>query len=104
MKRNATSRTQQIAHLLSDRTGQDIPSRDVRITGHWVFHRHPEYPTDIDCYRLPLPMCAEPWSGIALEVSPFKRNNAVAVAAAIQTLDASYTAHGMDDGPDEEGR
>ena len=77
-----------------ERIGEDVRPRHIRVRGEWLFYRHPEYPDDIECYRLPLPMCAEPWTDITVEASPFTPNNADAVARSLQKLDDEYTATG----------
>ena len=85
-----------LAVVFGERTGNPfIRPRDLRVVGHWLFHKdRDEFPDSeaIVCYRLPLPMCAEPWSDIPLADSPFKPHNKEAVRKAIKKLDLSYKA------------
>ena len=85
-----TPEREKIAYALSERTGKDIDPLDVRIEGGWLFYRDIDNPLEIECYRLPLPICAEPWTDIPLKDSPFESNNADAVSKAIEKLDHDY--------------
>ena len=58
--------------------------------GRWLFYRDIDNPMEIECYRLPLPIGAEPWTDIQDKESPFKPDNADAVSKAIEKLDHDY--------------
>jgi hypothetical protein len=89
-----TQNMKQIAVAFGERIGADVRPRSLRIRGirqaQWLFHKHPDDPDVIDCYRLPLPMCAEPWDGIPVGVSPFIANNDDAVYESIRQLENSH--------------
>jgi hypothetical protein len=76
-----------LAVAFGERIGEDVRTRDIRVRGAWLFYRHPDYPDDIECYHLPLPICAEPWTDIPAEASPFTPNNAENVARSLRKLD-----------------
>jgi hypothetical protein len=60
-----------LAVALGERIGDMVFFEDVRQVGQWVFHRFDPHGTEVDCYRLPLAQCAEPWDAIPMVDSPF---------------------------------
>ena len=85
-----TPEREKFAHALGERTGKDIDPLDIRVQGRWLFYRDIDNPLEIECYRLPLPIGAEPWTDIPYKESPFKPDNADAVSKAIEKLDHDY--------------
>ena len=76
-----------LAIALGERTGMDVDAKDIKIIGKWLFHNDPDI-DDVDVYKLPLPMCAEAWSGCKLEDSPFSTNDHATLQATIAKLES----------------
>ena len=81
------SSNQEIAIALGERTGMDVAPEDVAIFGGWLFHNDPSI-DDVDVYKLPLPMCAEPWTGCKVEHSPFGTKVQATLQATIAKIEA----------------
>ena len=82
-----------LATIFGERIGECIEPRNLRIVGHWLFHRIPECEEDeVACYRLPLPMCAEAWDGIPMSDSPFAPIDPNTLERVIKQLDRGYEA------------
>lgn len=75
-----------LAIALSERTGMDVDSNDIKIIGKWLFHNDPDI-DDVDVYELPLPICAEAWAGCKLEDSPFGTRNAKTLQQTLARLE-----------------
>ena len=75
-----------MAIALGERIGLDVNPKDIAIIGNWLFHNDPDI-DDVDVYKLPLPMCAEAWSGCKLEDSPFSTNDHATLQATIAKLE-----------------
>jgi len=96
----------ELACALGERTGYDLRPKDVRRAGRWVFVRTPEYPDEVECYALPLPMSAEPWTDVMFERSPFAGREAWALVAdeVLNCLDIGWLRHLVGRVGDDVGR
>ena len=72
--------------------GRDIPEKDVRLRGDWLFVRVDD---EVECVHAPNSgdIWGEPWDVIGLEDSPFVPKNETAVAASIVKLDAAIAEY-----------
>ena len=68
-----TDKRNTLAIQLGERTGLDIQGSEVMEDDKWVYYHNPEYPDEVERYRKPLPMIAEPWDEIPYEKSPFNQ-------------------------------
>ena len=98
---NQRKQHHQLAIALGERTGLFVDWLDVRQVGQWVFHRFDRHGTEVDCYRLPLPMCAEPWDGIPIAESPFSPHHPN-LPATIAKLTREYEAVMAEEDEDNE--
>ena len=76
-----------MAIALGERTGLDVNPKDIAIIGNWLFHNDPDI-HDVDVYKLPLPMCAEVWTGCKVEDSPFGTNDSSTLQATITKIES----------------
>ena len=76
-----------MAIALGERTGLDVNPKDIAIIGNWLFHNDPAI-DDVDVYELPLPMCAEVWTGCKVEESPFGTNDSSTLQATIAKIES----------------
>lgn len=63
-----------LATYFGERRGIEVDPLNVKVSGDWLFYRNHEWPDEVECYRLPLPDCAEPWDVIPLIQSPFNKH------------------------------
>tara|TARA_R100001129_G_scaffold159284_1_gene123409 strand:- start:194 stop:463 length:270 start_codon:yes stop_codon:yes gene_type:complete len=82
-----TEQRKSMAIALGERTGMDVAPKDIAIVGKWLFHNDPDI-NDVDVYELPLPMCAEPWTGCKLELSPFGTKDPATLQATINRIES----------------
>jgi len=78
---------QSMAIALSERTGLDVEPKNIAIIGKWLFHNDPDI-NDVDVYELPLPMCAEAWTGCKLELSPFGTKDPATLQATLKRIES----------------
>tara|TARA_R100000005_G_C4802180_1_gene93189 strand:- start:128 stop:394 length:267 start_codon:yes stop_codon:yes gene_type:complete len=76
-----------MAIALGERTGLDVNPKDIAIIGNWLFHNDPDI-DDVDVYKLPLPMCAEVWTGCKVEESPFGTNDSSILQATLTKIES----------------
>tara|TARA_R100001440_G_scaffold35906_1_gene54985 strand:+ start:72 stop:422 length:351 start_codon:yes stop_codon:yes gene_type:complete len=62
-----------LAIELGERTGLDIEGSEVMENDKYVYYHNPEYPDEVERYKKPLPMIAEPWDDIPYDKSPFNQ-------------------------------
>jgi len=76
--------------------GTDIPAKDVRLRGDWLFVRVDD---EVECVHAPNSgdIWGEPWDVISLEDSPFVPKNEKAVASSIVKLDAAIAKYQKED-------
>lgn len=79
-----------MSRVLGERTGKDILPEQIEIIQPWIFHNDPYYDEEVDVYRLPLPIEAEPWTGISLAESPFKTKDSKILGSMVEKLNQSY--------------
>ena len=85
-----TMNAEKFAIAFGERAGLDVRPNQIKLEGNWLFYRSPEWPHEIDAYRLPLPMIAEPYDEVKYDESPVKPNNHIVVAMTIKKLNRSY--------------
>jgi len=76
--------------------GTDIPAKDVRLRGDWLFVRVDD---EVECVHAPNSgdIWGEPWDVISLEDSPFVPKNEKAVVDSIVKLDAAIAKYQKED-------
>ena len=80
---------QTLATALGERAGLDVFPAEIEVVENWLFHNN-QYEDDIDCYHLPLPIEAEPWSSVTVAKSPFGTSDSSILDETIKRLDDGY--------------
>ena len=80
---------QTLATALGERAGLDVFPVDIEVVKNWLFHKN-QYDDDIDCYHLPLPIEAEPWSSVVIAKSPFGTSDSSILDETLKALDDGY--------------
>ena len=78
-----------MAAAFGERTGQDVTPDQIKIIDQWLFYQNPEF-DEIECYHLPLPIEAECWTDIPVNLSPFGTDDPKVIEATIKKLNRDY--------------
>jgi len=80
---------QTLATVLGERAALDVFPEEIEVVENWLFHNNRDV-DDIDCYHLPLPIEAEPWSSVITAKSPFGTSDSDVLNETIKSLNDGY--------------
>lgn len=87
---------EQATNWLSERLGQSINPKDLRVRGKWIFLRHKK--ELVDCIPIGDDIYAETWDDIAYDKSPFVIKDKSEIDALVTRLNKSYDEYLIDCG------
>lgn len=80
---------QTLATALGERAALDVFPEEIEVVENWLFHNNRDV-DDIDCYHLPLPIEAEPWSSVVIAKSPFGTSDSSILDETLKKLNDGY--------------
>ena len=78
-----------LSRSFGERTGFDVLPEEIEVIKPWLFYKS-DYDDEVEVYRLPLPIEAEPWTGVSLEQSPFGTKDPKILGPMIDKLNSGY--------------
>ena len=80
-----------LSRSFGERTGLDVLPDEIEVIYPWLFYKYDDgIEGGIEAYRLPLPIEAEPWTGVRFDESPFGTKDPTILTPMIDKLNAGY--------------